>query len=99
MAKTDTAPAKASLTPPAPKTPHGAFGVQLASVKSKGTAEKEARRLNRTYGEMLGGHKVVPVRADLGRRGIFYRLRAGPLGDRAAAAALCRKFSRASRAA
>ncbi len=34
------------------------------------------------------------VRADLGRRGIFYRLRAGPVGDRKAAAAICRTLAK-----
>ena len=70
----------------------GKFGVQLGAVKLKTTADREAGRLNRTYEDILGAFKVVPVHADLGKRGIFYRLRAGPIG-RTAAAALCRKLS------
>jgi len=37
--------------------------------------------------------KIGIVRADLGTRGVYFRLRAGPLKDRAAADALCRKLA------
>jgi hypothetical protein len=81
---------------PVPKTPALPVGkgvrIQLSSVKSKADALKEAGRLARAHGSVLGSLKIVLVRADLGPRGIFYRLRAGPLGDRAAARALCRKL-------
>jgi cell division septation protein DedD len=67
--------------------------VQLGSVQSKARAEKEAERLTRVHKPLLHGLKIVPVRADLGKRGVFYRLRAGPLSDYAAAASLCRELS------
>jgi hypothetical protein len=67
--------------------------VQLLSVKTKARAAQEAGRLTSRYKPVLGSLKVVPVRADLGDRGVFYRLRAGPLDSRAAAASLCRKLS------
>ena len=69
------------------------FRVQLLSVKTKARAAQEAGRLTSRYKRVLGSLKVVPVRADLGDRGVFYRLRAGPLDSRAAAASLCRKLS------
>lgn len=87
------APMPTPATALAPTPVRGTYGVQLGAVKSKVTALKEAGRLNRAHEGLLGGHKIVPVHADLGKRGIFYRLRAGPLGDRAAATALCRKLS------
>ncbi len=69
-----------------------AYRVQLGAVKSKTGAEKEALRLTGRHKSVLGGLKVKSVRADLGKRGIYYRLQAGPLADRAKAAALCTKF-------
>jgi len=71
----------------------GDFQVQLGAVKSQVRALKEARRLTRVHKSALGNLKIVPVRADLGKRGIVYRLRTVPLGDRASAGALCRKVS------
>lgn len=70
----------------------GAFRVQLGAVKSKTGAQKEIRRLTRRYKSLLAGLTVKAVRADLGRRGIFYRLQAGPLAGGTAAAVLCAKF-------
>ena len=67
--------------------------VQLGSVRSKARAQKEARRLAQLHKPLLDGLEIVLVRADLGRRGVFYRLRAGPLSNHAAAASLCRKLS------
>ena len=54
---------------------------------------EEAGRLNHIHMFVLGDLKVVPVRANLRKRGIFYRLRAGPLTDRASAKSLCHKLS------
>ena len=76
--------------PPAPA--RAGFRVQLGAVKSKARAEKEAVRLTRAHKSVLDGLKIVFVRADLGKRGVFYRLRAGPLSDRASADSLCRKL-------
>jgi TPR repeat protein len=70
----------------------GEFRVQLGSVKLKSRALEEAGRLNRMHKLVLGDLKVVPVRANLGKRGVFYRLRAGPIINRASAKSLCRKL-------
>jgi len=75
-----------AIAPPAP----GAFRVQLGAVRSESVAAREAERLNRILGPALGALRVEPVRADLGERGVYFRLRAGPLDGRAAAGALCR---------
>jgi TPR repeat protein len=70
------------------------FRVQLAAVKSDepATANEMARRLNRDHGPVLDPLTVVPMRADLGERGVYYRLRAGPFAEYAAAAEICRKL-------
>ena len=77
---------------PAAVPVRSAFHVQLGAVKTKVRAAKEAGRLARVHKPVLSRLTVRAVRANLGKRGIFYRLRAGPLANRAAAAALCAKL-------
>jgi hypothetical protein len=67
--------------------------IQLGSMQSKARAEKEAQRLARVHKSLLDGLKIVLVRAKLGERGIFYRLRAGPISNYSAAASLCSQLS------
>ena len=76
-----------------PRTNGGDFRVQLGSVKTKSRAEKEARRLTRVHKLVLGNLEIRLIRADLGTRGVFYRLLAGPLNDRSTADSLCRRLS------
>jgi hypothetical protein len=85
--------AKAVEKAPAPALPSGEYRVQLGSVKSEAAAEKESARLRRHHKEVLGDLTIAQVRADLGERGVYYRLRAGPLNDAAAATALCQKLA------
>jgi len=77
---------------PVASVARGAFRIQLGAVKTRVRAEKEAGRLSTVYKSVLSRLKVKAVRADLGKRGIFYRLRVGPFADRTAAAALCAKL-------
>jgi len=69
--------------------PDGAYLVQLAAARSNDGAEGEWKRLSDKHADLLGGLRHVVLEADLGDRGVFYRLRAGPLADRAAAEDLC----------
>ena len=78
------------------RTPAATFSgyrVQLGAGKSKAHTTREAGRLSRVHKAVLGNLKIAVVRADLGERGVYYRLRVGPLADRASAHALCRKLS------
>jgi cell division septation protein DedD len=54
---------------------------------------EEARRLLSRHKRAIGERAIVPVRADLGDRGVYYRLQVGPFPDRAKAVQLCRKLS------
>ncbi len=69
--------------------PEGAYLVQLAAARSNEGAEGEWNRLRGQHAELLGDLKHLVLEADLGERGVFYRLRAGPLSDQAAADDLC----------
>jgi hypothetical protein len=67
--------------------------VQLGAVKSKAGAVKEAVRLIRAHKSALDGLQIVLVRADLGKRGVYYRLLAGPVPNNIEASSLCRQLS------
>jgi sporulation related protein len=89
-------PQQAAVAPkPAPKPspqqttlPDGAR-VQLASLRSPEAARDEWTRLKRDNPDLLGKLTAVAVRADLGERGIWYKIEAGPLASKAAADRLC----------
>ncbi|WP_303981347.1 SPOR domain-containing protein [Dongia mobilis] len=67
----------------------GGYRLQLASVPNEGDVEGEWKRLKRRIGAPLDNLDLHVERADLGTKGIFYRLQAGPFADRSAAAATC----------
>ena len=67
-----------------------AYSVQLAAVRSPELVKGEWERLRRRNQVLLGGLELTVTRADLGPgKGVYYRLRAGPIAGEAAARALC----------
>jgi hypothetical protein len=78
----------AAAVPPAPMAA-GAFLVQLAAARSEDAARAEWSRLSGKHKDVLGSLSPTVERADLGERGVFFRLKAGPLADRAQADAVC----------
>jgi cell division septation protein DedD len=85
--------ATAPKVPPKPATTPAAAGgprVQLASLRSPEAAREEWARLKRENPDLLGKLTAVAVRSDLGAKGVYYRIEAGPLADRTAAARLCK---------
>ena len=71
------------------------FQVQLAAVRDEQAAAREWKRLQSRNAGLLSGLKLNVVRADLGDRGVYYRLRAGPISERAAAVTLCQSLAKA----
>lgn len=67
----------------------GDFQVQIAALRSADDAETAWTRLSKRYDDLLGGLPRDVVRADLGEKGIYYRLRVGAYTTRADAVALC----------
>jgi cell division septation protein DedD len=63
--------------------------VQLLSSRSADEARNAWARLKDKNGDLLGTLSPTVARADLGDRGTFYRLRAGPIADEAKARAIC----------
>lgn len=55
--------------------------VQLGSVQSEEASAKEWKRLQRAYDDILTGLDYRVERADLGERGVYYRIQGGPLTE------------------
>lgn len=70
----------------------GAYRVQIAALRTEEDAQKVIARAKKTSGELLSGLTFDVRRADLGERGIYYRVQLGPLADAAAASGLCDKL-------
>lgn len=90
--KSTTAPAASGKTagslPPEVK---GKPAVHLASYKSRDQAEKDIAMFKKKFPELakLG---MLAIKVDLGSKGIYWRLKAGPLASAKAASALCSKL-------
>ena len=68
--------------------------IQLASVRTEEQARATWARLQQSNGDVLGELTMRAVRVELGDRGVFYRVQAGPLEDAAAQAACSKLRSR-----
>ncbi len=74
--------------------PVKSYRVQVAAVRSSEAAYGGWQRLQAQHKDLLGKLKLTVQRVDLGpEKGVFYRIQAGPLADRAAARNLCTKLS------
>ena len=89
------APPATAAAPAAPAT-IGTIGqvipgirIQLAAVKTPEEAQKEWARLQKSLGDALTGLSLTVEGVDLGAKGIFQRIQAGPFQDKAAAASKC----------
>ena len=81
-------PAPAATAPAASASASGAWVAQLAALKSEADAQAAWKRLQNANKDVLGGLSSDIVRADLGAKGVFWRLRAGPV-DEARARSIC----------
>jgi cell division septation protein DedD len=83
---------------PAAVAPAAAMGkgyrLQLGAVRTPAAAKDEFERLKRLNGDVLGKLGYAAERIDLGDRGIFYRIQAGPLADAALAERGCNALNR-----
>ena len=84
--------AAAKPAPPAPTanlSGSGRVTVQLAAFRTRANAEGGWQRLRAAHPDQLGDRALIMREADLGDRGIYYRVRTGPFADTAAAKAFC----------
>ncbi len=85
------APQKA---PPAASAGAGAYRIQLAAMRTEDSAHKGWARLQKANKDLLGNLNLTIQRVDLGAKGTFFRVQAGPLKSEAAARALCREMAK-----
>jgi hypothetical protein len=90
-APTTAAPSAAAASNPA--APKG-VRVQLGAMHSEELARREWDRLKHRNGDLLGSLSVETVRADLGDKGVFFRIQAGPLPDLKEAERICEEMKR-----
>ena len=72
----------------------GLFRVQLGAFRTLAKARNHGRGLQRQHRSLLGRLNMVVERVDLGAKGIFYRLRAGPIANKQSARDLCRTLGK-----
>ena len=83
------APTQQAAVAPSAPIPSGAARIQLGAVRSADAAQKEWVRVQTANRDLLGGLTMNVVTADLGERGVYYRIQAGPAAD---ATDLCNKL-------
>ncbi|MEQ8405578.1 MAG: SPOR domain-containing protein [Oceanicaulis sp.] len=86
------APATAEPDAPEPAAPAAGpqpFLAQIAAFRSQEDAQADWRRFARAYPELASGRNADIQRADLGDRGIYYRLRINGFDTREAASEYC----------
>lgn len=85
-----------ATTTPAEQPPAAAmadpFFVQVTSVRTESDAQAAWGRLQGKFGSLVANYGPDIQTVDLGERGIYHRLRVGPLDGRDAASGLCGQF-------
>jgi cell division septation protein DedD len=77
---------QASATPATGSTK---YVVQVGSKKNQTEALASFADMQQKYPSLIGSYRPMVQKADLGAKGVWYRLRIGPIADKAAAAKLC----------
>jgi len=67
----------------------GVHRVQLAAARTEELAQTEWNRVRRRNLDLLGDLVLTIIKADLGTKGVFFRVWVGPLTDETQARALC----------
>jgi hypothetical protein len=64
--------------------PTGGWRIQLASTKSEDVAKSTWAKLQAAHGDVLANLRMQPTKVDLGDKGVWYRVQAGPLDEKQA---------------
>jgi cell division protein FtsN len=65
------------------------YVVQVGSKKSQTDALAGFADMQQKYPSLLANYRPMVQKADLGAKGVWYRLRIGPIVDKTAASKLC----------
>jgi len=95
----DAAPAPRMAATPPPATAANAAGsgyvVQVSSQRSEADAQASLRSLQEKFPTHFGGRTAIVRRADLGAKGIYYRVVTGPFAAAGEADQFCNSFKAA----
>jgi hypothetical protein len=80
------------LPPPPDFVNNGPYVAQLAALQSEAAVEQAWRRLSSRAPQLFEPARLDVERADLGARGIYYRVRAGYFADRTNASLFCERI-------
>ena len=95
-ATTKPAETKPAATTPAPAiATQGAWVVQILALREEAAAQKAWDGLQKKHPSLLGGQSLDVEKADLGSKGVFYRVRAAGFTTKQAAQATCTKLKAA----
>jgi hypothetical protein len=86
---------EASASPTVPAASGAGYVAVLSSQKSRMDALKIFANMQEKYGEVLSSRTPDVQEANLGEKGVWYRLVVGPPGSREAAASLCTQLKAA----
>ena len=93
-------PSKAPQQAPGASKPAAAKGagtrLQLGSLRSEEAARQEWERIKHKNADLLGSLSASAIRADLGDKGIYYRIQTGPVADPASAERICGELKQRS---
>jgi cell division septation protein DedD len=79
----------------APSVSGGGYAVQVTSERSESNAQAALQALQAKYPNQLSGRQPIIRRADLGAKGIYYRVLVGTFASAEEAAGLCSKLKAA----
>ncbi|CAN0445023.1 unnamed protein product, partial [Discosporangium mesarthrocarpum] len=78
-----------TVSRPAPKPAAREWRVQFAAFRTADEAKRAMATLNAKAGAAIGRTPRIIAVADLGARGVYHRVQAGPVEDARAASRLC----------
>ena len=79
----------------APVAATAGYLVQVTAGQDQNEALRAFGQLQQRFPSLLGGFMPNIQKVDLGHRGIWYRVRVGPLGRRTAAITFCERLKAA----
>jgi cell division septation protein DedD len=72
-----------------PAATSAGYRLQLGALKTEEAAKSEWLKLQRQNSDVLGKLSPSVSRVELGAKGIYYRIQAGPIADEGRAAQAC----------
>jgi len=91
-AETPTPEGAPQLAAPPQFVSNGPYVAQLAALQSEAAVDQAWRRLSSRAPQLFAPARLDVERADLGPRGVYYRVRAGYFPDRANATRFCERI-------